>query len=65
MQVVLSGFSERLVCCVQVKTLCMYGCMYFSAALVLVCICDCDIICVGHDLNWCSCRYYVCSVNVE
>ena len=37
-QVVLSGFSVRLFCFVQAKTLCMYGCMYFLAALVLVCI---------------------------
>ena len=35
-QVVLSGFSKRLFCFVQVKTVCMYGCMYFLAALVLV-----------------------------
>ena len=32
-QVVLSGFSF-----VQAKTLCRYGCMYFLAALVLVCV---------------------------
>ena len=36
MQVVLSGFSVRLLCFVQVKTLCMYGCMYFLAALLYV-----------------------------
>ena len=35
-QVVLSGFSMRLFC--WAKTLCMYGCMYFLAALVLVCV---------------------------
>ena len=34
-QVVLSGFSKRLFCFVQTKTLC---CMYFLAALVLVCV---------------------------
>ena len=28
-QVVFSGFSMRLFCFVQAKTLCMYGCMYF------------------------------------
>ena len=38
MQVVLSGFSVRLFCFVQVKTLRRYGCMYFLAALVLVCV---------------------------
>ena len=30
-------FSKRLFCFVQAKTLCRYGCMYFLAALVLVC----------------------------
>ena len=37
-QVVLSGFSMRLFCFVQAKTLCRYGCIYFLAALVLVCV---------------------------
>ena len=37
-QVVLSGFSKRLFCFVQAKTLCRYGCMYFLAALVCVCV---------------------------
>ena len=37
-QVVLSGFSMRLFCSVQAKTLNRYGCMYFLAALVLVCM---------------------------
>ena len=37
-QVVLSGFSMKLFCFVQAKTLCMYGCIYFLAALVLVCV---------------------------
>ena len=35
-QVVLSGFGMRLVCFVQAKTLCRYGCMNFLAALVLM-----------------------------
>ena len=38
MQVVLSGFSVILFCFVQANTLCMYGCMYFLAALVPVCV---------------------------
>ena len=33
----LSGFSVRLLCFVQAKTLCRYGCKYILAALVLVC----------------------------
>ena len=37
-QIVLSEFSVRLFCFVQTKTLCRYGCMYFFAALVLVCV---------------------------
>ena len=37
-QVDLSGFSKRLFCFVQAKTLCRYGCMHFLAALVLVCV---------------------------
>ena len=36
-QVVLSEFCVRLFCFVQTKTLCRYGCIYFLAALVLVC----------------------------
>ena len=37
-QVVLSGFSMRLFYFVLAKTLCMYGCIYFLAAVVLVCV---------------------------
>ena len=37
-QVVLSVFSVRLFCFVQAKTLYRYGCMYFLATLVLVCM---------------------------
>ena len=37
-QVVLSGFSVRLFCFDQATTLCRYACMYFLAALVLVCV---------------------------
>ena len=37
-QVVLPGFSMRLFCFVQAKTLCKYGCIYFLVALVLVCV---------------------------
>ena len=33
--VVLPGFSVRLFCFVQAKTLCRYCCMYFFAALML------------------------------
>ena len=37
-QVVLSGFSVRLSCFVQEKTLCRYGCIYCLAAFMLVCV---------------------------
>ena len=37
-QVVLSGFSVRLFCFVQAKTLCRYGCIYFLALLMLRCV---------------------------
>ena len=37
-QFFLSGFSVRLLCFVQTKTLCMYSCMYILAALVLMCV---------------------------
>ena len=37
-QVVSSGFSRMLFCFDLTKTLCRYGCMYFLAALVLVCV---------------------------
>ena len=54
-QVVLHGFSVRLFSFVQAKTLCRYGCMYFLATLMLVC--------VDHDLNQCTWWWYVCNVN--
>ena len=34
--VVFSGFSVRLFCFIKAKTVCMFACMYFLAALVLV-----------------------------
>ena len=48
MQVVLSGFSKKLFYFVQAKTLCRYGCMYFLAALVLVCV---DVIVMSAALD--------------
>ena len=47
--VVLSGFSMRLYCFVQTKTLCGYGCMHFLAALVLVFV---DVMVMSHHLVW-------------
>ena len=37
-QVATPGFSVRLFCFVQAKTLCRYGCMYLLDALVHVCV---------------------------
>ena len=37
-QFVLSEFSVILFCFVQAKTLVRYGCMYFLAAFVLLCV---------------------------
>ena len=37
-QVVMSGCSVRLLCFVEAKPFCRYGCMYFLAALVLICV---------------------------
>ena len=37
-QVVLPGFCMRLFCFVQANIFCRYGCIYFLAALVLVCV---------------------------
>ena len=37
-QVVLFGISVRLLCFVQAKTVCRYGCMYVLAPFVLVCV---------------------------
>ena len=47
-QVVLSGFSERLLCLVHAKNLYvgMVGC-----TRTCVCRCDGDVICIDHDLN--------------
>ena len=38
---------------------------HLGCTLACVCRCDGDVIIVGHDLNWCSGWWYVCSVNVE
>ena len=37
-QVVLSGLSMKFFRFIQAKTFCRYGCIYFLAALVLVCV---------------------------
>ena len=53
-QVVLSRFSVRLFCFVQIQTVCRYDCLFIFCTRVCVCIYDGDVICVGHDMNRCS-----------
>ena len=55
-QVVLPGFSVRWFCFIQAKTLCKYGCMYFLAAFVLVCV-DVMVMCKGCDGRYVFCLY--------
>ena len=63
-QVGLYGFSMRLFCFVQAKTLCRYGCIYALAATrACVCGCDGDVICVGHDLK--PMHYLVVSIKCK
>ena len=61
-QVVLSGFS--VFCFVQATTLCR---LYVFLGCTRACVWRRygDVICVGHDINWCSGWCYVCIVNVE
>ena len=49
--VVLSGFSVRWFCFVQAK--CRYSCMYFLAALVLVCV-DVRMVSSVYTMTWTS-----------
>ena len=39
--------------------------MYASTILLQINLINTSTICVGHDLNWCSWWWYVCSVYVE
>ena len=48
-QVVLSGFSKRLFCFVQIWLYVFLGC-----TRTCVCGCDCDVVGIGHDLNRCT-----------
>ena len=54
-QVVWSGISKRLFCFVQAK-LCvgMVVCISWLHSYLCVCGCDCDVVCMGHDLNRCT-----------
>ena len=57
-QVVLSGFSKRLFCFVLSRQkLCigMVVCYVFlGCTRTCVCGCECDVVCIGHDLNRCT-----------
>ena len=61
-QVVLSGFSVRLLC--PGKNF-MKIWLYVFLGCTCACVCRCDVLCVDHDLNRCSGWWYVCSVNGE
>ena len=63
---VVFGFNVKLFVVLSRQIfLCWYGCMYFLAALVLLCGYNSNLICIGHDLNRCSGWWYVCSVHFE
>ena len=65
-QVVLSVFSIRLFCLSRQKLYVgMVVCISLLHSCLCVCRCDGDVICVGHDLNWCSSWWYVCSIYGE
>ena len=53
--VVLSGFSKRMFCFVQAKKI-MYVWLYvfLGCTRTCVCGCECDVVCIGHDLNRCT-----------
>ena len=53
-QVVLSGFSKRLFCFVQAKTMYVWLYVLLGCTRTCVCGCDCDVVCIGHDLNRCT-----------
>ena len=64
MQVVLSGFSVSLFCTGK-NFMQVWLYVFLCCTRVCMCICDGDVICVGHDLNRCYGWWYVCSVNVK
>ena len=64
-QVVLSGFSEKLFCLVQAKNfIYVWFYVFLGYNRAWVCICDGDVMSVGPDLNRCSGWWYACSVYV-
>ena len=65
MQVVLSGFSEIVLCCLGKNFMKVWLYVFIGCTRACVCRCDGNVICVGNDLNWCSWWWYVCSVYVE
>ena len=48
-QVVLSGFSVSLFCFCSGKTLCRHGCVYFFAAVAIVCV---DVMVMSSAMPW-------------
>ena len=65
-QVVLSGFSVKLFCFVKKNFIYVWlYILFLGCTRACVSRCDGAVICVGHDLNWYSWWWYVCSVYVE
>ena len=66
MHVVLSGFSVRFLCFVQAKTVCRYGCMYFFATLMLMCVrCTIIVTYMSHNLMLCILFCFSFSIIIE
>ena len=54
MQVILPEFSVRFFYLSMQKLYVGMVVVFFDCTRACVCRCDGDVICVGHDLNWCS-----------
>ena len=54
LHVVLSGFSVRLFFCPGKHFMKVWLYVFIGCTLACVCRCNCDVICVGHNLNRCS-----------
>ena len=57
-QVVLSGFSVRLFCPGK-NFMSVWLYVFLGCTRACVCRSDGDVVCVGHDLNWCSWWWYI------
>ena len=53
-QVVLSGFSKSCFVLSRQKLCVVWSYVFLGCTRTCVCGCDCDVICIGHDLNRCT-----------